>query len=151
MSGSSDVLAEVAAALDAYVATWNSGAQARLVEHWDEHLAEPIYIAEEAPPIVGWDALRAYWAAMNGHDVSMSIGTPHWQMLADGLALAHYPMRWRSTLHGHAYWTKAIGGHVRVTAIFARRGADWKLVHYVEAPLAAAVQVKHWLERDAEG
>lgn len=137
---------EVRAALMAYIATWNSGDVSKLVCHWDRNLQDPIYVAEESDPFVGWAAIEAYWAALAGADILLEVGPVEYSGLGAELTAAVYPLRWRILLPDHPYWTTPVGGHVRVSAIFAKRDGAWKIIHYVEAPLAIAAQVKKWLE-----
>ena len=140
---------EIHTLLAAYATAWNAGRPSDLARYWDRDLAEPIYVAEEEDVLVGWPAIEAYWAALDGVDMSAEFGTAWLTPLHEGVVAAVYPMRWRLALAGHSFWTRPIAGHVRASAVLARRPVGWKFVHYVEAPLAAALQVKQWLEDEA--
>jgi ketosteroid isomerase-like protein len=143
-------LARVRRALRDYLDTWNSGQVSGLKEFWDAGHAEPVYVAEEKDVMQGWPEIEAYWAALNGLNVAITTGEAHLSRLAPDVVLASYPMHWSIRFESHPHWDRPIGGRVRVSAVFARRGPDWKIVHYIEAPYAPAVQVKKWLERDAK-
>ena len=132
-----------------YIAAWNAGKVSQLKTFWDAALSQPVYIAEEAEAMYDWPAIEAYWAALDGIDVSVTVGEMHLSHLSDDTIAAVYPMHWRIRFENHSHWKNPIGGNLRVSVCFARRGADWKIVHYVEAPYAAAVQTRKWLERDA--
>jgi hypothetical protein len=136
--------------LQRYITTWNAGQPSALKAHWDATLATPIYVAEEAPAMHDWAAIERYWAALDGIDVTSTVGEPTLQRLDVNAIAALYDMHWRVAFSAHSYWNKPIGGSVRVSVILVRRSAQWQVVNYVEAPYAAAVQVKHWLERDAQ-
>jgi hypothetical protein len=134
-----------------YVATWNAGHVSQLKTFWDGSLAQPVYIAEEAEAMFDWPSIEAYWAALDGVEVAVTVGEMHLSHLSDDVIAAVYPMHWRIRFENHSHWKNPIGGNLRVSVCFARRGAAWKIVHYVEAPYAASVQTRKWLERDALG
>lgn len=136
-------------ALRAYIDTWNSGRVSQLRDFWDASLDEPVYVAEEAEVMRGWPTIEAYWSTLDGLDVSITTEPPHLSRLAPDVILASYPMHWRIAFTGHPHWNRPIGGNVRVSAVFRRRDQDWRLVHYIEAPYAPAIQIKKWLERDS--
>lgn len=112
--------------------------------HWDVDDAAPVYLAEEVRGFLrDWPAIEAYWAetrrglarlAARHHDL-------HARTLGPELALATWEMHWDALVAGHA---RPIGGDVRVSATFRRRAEGWKLLHYVEAPLAPLVHLR-WL------
>lgn len=140
----------VRTALDGYVAAWNSQRVSGLKAFWDADKPDPLYVAEEAEVMRGWPAIDAYWAALDGLDVHIAIGDVQLSRLTDDVLVALYPMHWRIRFAQHAHWDRPIGGQVRVSVTFARRGPHWKIVHYIEAPFAPAIQLKKWLERDAQ-
>ena len=47
---------EVAEVLDSYVAHWNAWEMDALRALWDADEKEPIYVAEETPALIGWEA-----------------------------------------------------------------------------------------------
>ena len=53
----SDLKDEIGTLLDRYVAHWNAWEMDAVRGLWDPDEAEPIYVAEESPALVGWDAL----------------------------------------------------------------------------------------------
>jgi hypothetical protein len=141
---------QVRLALEAYVETWNSGRVSGLRRFWDLQHPEPVYVAEEQEALSGWPAIEAYWAALDGLKVRVTTGVLQLSRLTPEVILAHYPMHWRIDFDEHPHWTRPIGGHVRVSVIFVQRAEGWKILHYIEAPFAPAVQVRKWLERDAD-
>jgi len=141
----------VRAVIRDYVATWNARRPSLLKQHWDDTLAEPIYVAEESDAMHDWSSIEAYWGAMDGTEVAIKIGEPRLQRLTGDVIAALYDMHWRIRFASHDHWKNPIGGNLRVSVVLARRASGWKIVNYVEAPWASAVQVRKWLERDAQG
>lgn len=134
-----------------YAAAWNARRPSTLKQYWDETLAQPQYVAEESEAMHDWASIERYWAALEGIDVSIKLGEPRLQRLTADVIAALYDMHWRARYDSHPYWRQPIGGNVRVSVVLARRPTGWKIVNYVEAPLASATQIKKWLERDAQG
>lgn len=117
---------------------------------WDVDEPAPLYIPEESPaPLTSWPRIEAYWAATRSATRSIRIET--WNLVArelpEGLASACYDMRWIGEFAGYA---RAIGGELRVSALFRPKPAGWRFVHYVEAPLAPIAYFKRGYERFAE-
>ena len=137
--------------LRSYVATWNSRRVSGLKSHWDESLPNPVYIAEESAAMTNWPDIEQYWSALDGVDVTIKVSEPQLSRLTDDVITAFYDMHWRIRFEQHAHWKEPIGGNLRVSVVLARRSSAWKIVNYVEAPFASAVQVRKWLERDALG
>lgn len=134
---------EIAAFVADYVARWNAYDVPAMRAMWDEAEASPIYVAEEAEPMIGWPAIHAYW----GIDRSRSERLlTHDRLIvrraAEDVAIAFYHMRWNVFIPGNRLYPKPFGGAVRVSAMLRRRDDGWKLFHYVEAPLAALIQLR---------
>lgn len=127
--------------------TWNDGRVTDL-EHLWEQTDTVYYVAEEGrEPFIGISALREYWqlTAETLDEVRVQLGEPVIQVLAPGIALAHYQMQWTFRLGRQ----NPLGGHVRVT-LLAREGAQgWRLFHYQEAPIAALTQLRMAMEAKA--
>lgn len=137
-----DPRASLDALLADYYAKFGAFDFAALRGHWDVEDPEPIYLAEEIGAFLyDWPAIERYWA--DTRRVLERLAARHWdlrvRLLAPGLAIGTWRMHWDCEVRGQP---KPVGGEVRVTATFRRKPAGWKLVHYVEAPLAPIVYVR---------
>lgn len=134
---------EIAAFLDRYRACWSRADYDGVMALWDKDEPNPIYVAEEADPAVGWDAIRKYFDR-NRH-VLGTIGIRTWNLQtrqpAPDLAIAFYEMQWNAKLTAAA-GGQVLGGFNRVSGILRRKPQGWRMFHYVEAPLAAPVYVR---------
>lgn len=114
---------------------------------WDTADPQPTYLAEEIDDFLrSWPEIERYWATTR--EFLPHLGARHRdlraQAIGDDLAIATCHMHWDGLIKGAA---RPIGGDVRVTATFRRRAAGWKLIHYVEAPLAPTIYFRRALER----
>jgi hypothetical protein len=126
-----------------YVRRWNAYDVPGLRAMWDEREPVPIYVAEESEPMIGWPAIEAYW----GIDRSKSDRLLTYDRLtvraaSDDIAIAFYHMRWNVFIPGNRLYPRPFGGAVRVSATLRRREDGWRLFHYIEAPLAALIQMR---------
>lgn len=116
---------------------------------WDELEPHPLCLPEEADGFLrDWAAIARYWDDTRRSLVRLAArhSDLHAHRLAPDLATANWSLHWDALLVGR---TAAIGGDVRVAATFRRRAAGWKLIQYVEAPLAPLVYVRRLYERCA--
>lgn len=143
----------LAASLDAVLTEFYARYSAREFEAtralWDADEAHPIYLAEEIDDFLrSWPEIERYWATTR--EFLPHLGARHRDLRAQAvgtdLAIATCHMHWDAQLKGAA---RAIGGDVRVTATFRRRADAWKLIHYVEAPLAPTIYLRRALECSA--
>ena len=161
-----EVVAGVNAALDAYEKCWGRLDFDAMRRLWDDDEHDPIYLAEEHREVfVGYPVIEAYWAATREPLVRARVRT--WDRLikqiGDDLAVAFYQMRWMVELDPSGPMLVGaqvlpdgrrvpVGGDVRATAVFRRRGADWRFIHYVESPLGALTQLvsfhETWVDAD---
>jgi ketosteroid isomerase-like protein len=142
---------ELTAALDAVFAELYAGYRARDFEGtrrlWDPDETNPLYLAEEIDDFRrGWPAIEAYWAETRA--ALPHLGVRHRdvraQAIARDLAIGTCHMHWDAVIAGQE---RPLGGDVRVTATFRRKRDGWKLIHYVEAPLAPTIYFRRLLER----
>ena len=134
---------EVASFITAYIDAWNAYDVPKMRAMWDETEAFPIYVAEESDPLCGWPAIEAYW----GIDRSRSERLLTYSDLivkdaSQTTAIAFYHMRWNVFIPGNRLYPRPFGNAVRVSAHLRRRSDGWRLFHYIEAPLAALVQMR---------
>jgi ketosteroid isomerase-like protein len=116
---------------------------------WDADEAQPVYLAEEIDDFLrSWPEIERYW---HGTRAALShLGSRHRDVhavqIADDLAIGTCWLHWDAVIVGR---TEPVGGDVRVTATFRRKADGWKLIHYVEAPIAPTIYFRKLLERSA--
>jgi hypothetical protein len=113
---------------------------------WDTDDPHPTYLAEEIDDFLrDWPAIDAYWAASQA--AMSSLSSRHWAVQArrvsDELATATWRLHWNAQVVGQA---TPVGGDVRVSGVFRRRAAGWRLFHYIEAPLAPIIYMRKLYE-----
>lgn len=117
--------------------------------HWDAEEPSPLCLPEEAEGFLrDWPALERYWADTRRTLTRLAVRHRELQArsLAPDLASADWSIHWDAAIVGR---DAAVGGDVRVVATFRRRPDGWKLIHYVEAPLAPIIYVRRLYERSA--
>jgi len=128
---------------------WNQRDPEALAALWDPWEAAPIYVAEElAHPLRSHAAIRDYWTrtlAATGF-VSIGVSNVSVQPLQSDLAAALFDLRWIGSFPGYE---RPIGGDTRVTSILRHKPVGWRLIHYVEAPLAPIVYLRGLYEQFA--
>ena len=119
------------------------------------HAAEetPILCPEEAPePLVGWDALDAYWSRSRETMASLKTKATNIRVriLSDGIALASYQSRWIATLAqaGHLP-EKPISADVRTNAVLRKTSDGWRYIHLVEGPVDLMTMARQSARRSA--
>lgn len=120
---------------------------------WDPAEGTPILCPEEAPePLIGWDALDAYWSRSRETMASLETKATNIRvrMLGDGLALATYQSRWIATLAqaGHLP-EKPISADVRMTAVLRKTADGWRYIHLVEGPVDLMTMARQAARRSA--
>ncbi|MCB2109217.1 MAG: nuclear transport factor 2 family protein [Rhodobacteraceae bacterium] len=138
---------EIKAVLDDYIAKWNVYDIPGMKALWDSDEAEPIYVAEERDPIIGWQAMETYWgggAKTSTHLIKYSDLMA--RKAADDVAHAFYRLHWNVYIPGGAY-PRPIGNSVRVTSLLRKKPAGWRLFHHIEAPEASIIQLRKAHER----
>lgn len=113
---------------------------------WDADEPEPLCLPEESGTFLrDWAGLEAYWAETR-RTLARVQARPrdlHARSLGPDLASADWNLHWDAEVIGRA---APVGGEVRVAAIFRSRPAGWRLVQYVEAPLAPILYVRRLYE-----
>ena len=137
---------ELQAFFDDYFAKWNRNDGAGLKALWDLDEPEPIYVAEEREPLIGWPALEAYWAGGANSTHLITYGDLRAKPAGDNLAIGFFRLRWNAYMPGTSY-RRPIGGRVRSSALLRKKSAGWRLFHYIEAPEAAMVQMVGFHEK----
>ena len=135
----SDEISTVKETVLAYVACsegFNFAARKGL---WDADEDTPVLCPEESPePLIGWDALDAYWSHSRKSMASLVSKATNIKirMLSDTLALATYNNRWIATMaEAEGLAQKPISADVRMTAVLRKTDAGWRYIHLVEGPV----------------
>ena len=110
----------------------------RLEAHWDNTDPAPVYLAEEiATRMTDWHAIRGYWNNNREYieRVRLTFSNFAFKSLHEDLATAVFDMRWDIRFRSDD--TAPMGGDNRVVATVRRVSDQWRLIAWVEAPLAA--------------
>lgn len=123
---------------------WTQLNQPAIRDLWDPDENEPYFLPQEIKePIIGWDALTAYYTAAQARLVRCSMRT--WdvnaKLVAPNLAAALYQMHWNGEIKGFDH---LFGIDSRVTALFRMRDDRWMICHYVEAPAAPMLHLQKY-------
>lgn len=137
--------AEITDFLARYAAAYNRQDYPALLALWDRDDGRPIYMAEEIdPPMQGWRKIDAYFArpgVLDGIRNEYTDVQAHY--LAPDLAIATYRLRFDIQVKN----MKPLSSWDRVMAVFRRRGGEWKLTAYAEAPMAPLTMVRRLAEQ----
>ena len=106
---------------------------------WDQDDPAPLLMPEEAHvPLIGWDAINAYWSKSRVIMESLKSQTANHtaREIDDGIVLATYDMRWIATMAGpEGVPRKPISADVRVTALLRKKEPSWRFFHLMEGPI----------------
>jgi ketosteroid isomerase-like protein len=135
--------AELQTWLDRYAVLYNRQDYQALLDMWDKDDPNVLYMAEEIdPPMRGWGLIRAYFNPRPGVQMLDGIRNRYTNvrahLLAPDLAFASYRLDFDIKVKGQ----KALTSWDRVTAVFRRKGGEWKMVTYAEAPMAPLTMVR---------
>ncbi len=127
---------EISEVLDRLCACWNATKLWPILELWDPEETEPYALPQEiGEPVIGWDAYKQY--LINGEERLFGSSMRYWDLrvkpLTEDLTVALYQMHWNGHVKG---FPLPMGVDTRVTALFRKRGDQWLICHYVEAPQA---------------
>lgn len=113
---------------------------------WDQS-QPPLYLAEETEsPSLTWAALEQYWAATSASatHAQIQIKNIRYHALTADIVSAFYDMHWDVAIKN----ARALGGDNRVCTTFRRMPAGWRIVQYIEAPLAPVMYMKKLYENN---
>jgi hypothetical protein len=136
--------------LEQYRIAWTNRDYSALRLLWHPCEDEPWWFPEElAAPLVGWEAIEAYWRDCErlierfGLRTSNALIKP----IAADLAIFRFEMKWTAVTRGAA---APIGGDVKVSGVVRRDQEEWRFVHYMEAALGPLPFVRIAYARAAE-
>ena len=154
MSTEHEAKDEISALMESYKRFWNAMNFSELEGLFDAEEKDIVYLAEEiAEPMIGLDRIREYWSANTKLIDTIEIATdpPLIKLVAPGIALIFFGMRWRARLRGvRGFPVKPVAGDVNVTALLRRKKAGWRFFHYTEAPLGALPFLRRAYQERAE-
>lgn len=139
-------VAAVLAELDAY---WERHDFVGLLTLWDSDEPDPLYVAEEAPVMRGWDAIRAYFQGTQSMIARIGHRREDTMIreIGPGLARVFYQMHWNAELApGGLFGGTLMAGDVRVTVLLRKKPEGWRIFHYMEAPPAAMLQMREAMD-----
>lgn len=113
---------------------------------WDDS-QPPLYLAEEAArPWFSWDELEKYWADTTRLAKRNRVTVRELRLhdLGPQLKSACYEMHWDIELPDG----KCIGGDNRVCVTFRKIHGGWKIVQYIESPLAPILYMRKLYEQN---
>jgi hypothetical protein len=139
-------IAAIHGQLRALEACWRAMDFAGIRALWDDS-GPPLYLAEEsAEPALSWEALEKYWSLTGtiATRAQVRIDNIRCHALSPDLISAFYNMHWDVAMKVGA----PLGGDNRVCTTFRRRPDGWRIVQYIEAPLAPVMYMKKLYERN---
>jgi len=143
---------EVLAQLGTAEAAWNQLDFDRIASLWEAEAPDLLYIAEEQDePMFEWAAIQAYWAATQKliSEIRLTIGEPRFARLSDDLVRTYFRMAWRAEIRPAA-GMKPIGMELKVVTLFRQRDSAWRLIQWVESPLAPLPFLRRIYEQMAD-
>ena len=131
--------------VQAWSEAWNARDLDAVMGLWDEDDPDSTYIpAEKDAPLIGHAVVRDYvqslctiFDTVRHRPESIIV-----KRLADNISLSFYVLDWAV-----ADRRGPIGGRYRITGLWRKRGDDWKLTQYSEAPLAPLIELKEFYQR----
>lgn len=106
---------------------------------WDSEDLTPLLMPEEAhAPLIGWDAIEAYWSKSRVIMKTLKSQTANHKVreIDKDLVLATYDMRWVATMAGPKGLPRPpISADVRVTALLRHKPEGWRFFHLMEGPV----------------
>jgi hypothetical protein len=133
--------ADISAFLASYRAAWNAHEIEKLDRFWDTKEPAPIYLAEESrSAAMAWPAIRAYWkeTAKAIERIEVNYSNIRTTAPSDGAITVVMDMRWDAKWDGGNF----TGGDNRVVARLRQTPEGWRLISWVEAPLAPIVYMR---------
>jgi len=139
--GAASVLdGEITAFLARYAEAYNREDYDALLGMWDQDDPDVFYMAEEIdPPMQGWKTIRAYFGrtgVLDGIRNEYSNVRAHY--VAPNVAIATYRLRFDIKIRN----MQALSSWDRIVAVFRRKGGEWKMIAYAEAPQAPLTMIR---------
>lgn len=142
----SDLQAEIKQVIQALEKAWKAHDFGAVKALWDTDDPQPIYIAEEAEkPFTSWPEIDDYWSRTGTVLSRVSHRTANQVIKAasEDIAIVLYDMHWNAEVApGGLYGGDKMAGDNRVNIMLRRKPEGWQIFHYVEAPVAGAVQMR---------
>ena len=135
---------ELTAFLARYAEAYNREDYVTLLEMWDQDDPNAFYMAEELdPPMHGWKTIRAYFARTGVLDgIRNEYSSVRAHLVAPDVAVATYRLRFDIKVKT----LPPLSSFDRIMAVFRKKGGEWKMIAYAEAPQAPLTMIRKALK-----
>ena len=135
---------ELTAFLARYADAYNREDYVTLLKMWDQDDPNAFYMAEELdPPMHGWKTIRAYFARTGVLDgIRNEYSGVRAHLVAPDVAVATYRLRFDIKVKT----LPPLSSFDRIMAVFRKKGGEWKMIAYAEAPQAPLTMIRKALK-----
>ena len=135
---------EITTFLVRYAEAYNREDYVTLLEMWDQDDPNAFYMAEELdPPMHGWKTIRAYFARTGVLDgIRNEYSSVRAHLVAPDVAVATYRLRFDIKVKT----LPPLSSFDRIMAVFRKKGGEWKMIAYAEAPQAPLTMIRKALK-----
>ncbi len=135
---------ELTAFLVRYADAYNREDYVALLNMWDQDDPYAFYMAEEIdPPMHGWKTIRAYFSRTGVLDgIRNEYSNVRAHLVAPDVAVATYRLRFDIKVKT----LPPLSSFDRIMAVFRKKGGEWKLIAYAEAPQAPLTMIRKALK-----
>ncbi len=127
-----------------YAEAYNREDYVALLNMWDQDDPYAFYMAEELdPPMHGWKTIRAYFSRTGVLDgIRNEYSNVRAHLVAPDVAVATYRLRFDIKVKT----MQPLSSFDRIMAVFRRKGGEWKMIAYAEAPQAPLTMIRKALK-----
>ena len=135
---------ELTAFLVRYADAYNREDYVALLNMWDQDDPYAFYMAEEIdPPMHGWKTIRAYFSRTGVLDgIRNEYSNVRAHLVAPDVAVATYRLRFDIKVKT----LPPLSSFDRIMAVFRKKGGEWKMIAYAEAPQAPLTMIRKALK-----
>lgn len=135
---------ELTVFLARYADAYNREDYVTLLGMWDQEDPYAFYMAEEIdPPMHGWKTIRAYFARTGVLDgIRNEYSNVRAHLVAPDVAVATYRLRFDIKVKT----MQPLSSFDRIMAVFRKKGGEWKMIAYAEAPQAPLTMIRKALK-----
>ena len=135
---------EITTFLVRYADAYNREDYVAVLNMWDQDDPYAFYMAEEIdPPMHGWKTIRAYFARTGVLDgIRNEYSNVRAHLVAPDVAVATYRLRFDIKVKT----LPPLSSFDRIMAVFRKKGGEWKMIAYAEAPQAPLTMIRKALK-----
>ena len=135
---------EITTFLVRYADAYNREDYVAVLNMWDQDDPYAFYMAEEIdPPMHGWKTIRAYFARTGVLDgIRNEYSNVRAHLVAPDVAVATYRLRFDIKVKT----LPPLSSVDRIMAVFRKKGGEWKMIAYAEAPQAPLTMIRKALK-----